>query len=175
MALSDASGPLRSFCKRCIEERANEPRAIASGRRIGGVRFDQERRSIAAQKIAAEIFRNVDDKLDLTAREQIVSFRFGLHLPDEVEVGAVLHRVEQRSSLRALVGQKHRGGQMPRIGIDREAEERELNQRNAEHHGEGEPVAPHLRELLRDDAAQALERKSREVVSCCGFVRVPSN
>src|SRR5207237_1798390 len=131
----------------------------SSRSRIGRVRFDQERRSIAAQKIAAEIFRNVDYELDLAAREQIVSFTLGLHLPDEVEVCAVLHRVKEGSSLRALVGQKHGGGQMSRVGINREAEQGQLNQWNAKHHGEGETVAPHLREFFRNDAAQALERK----------------
>lgn len=33
---------------------------------------------------------------------------------------------------------------MARVGIDREAEQHQLHQRNAEHHPEGEPVAPHL-------------------------------
>src|SRR5262245_62094792 len=86
---------------------------------------------------------------------------FGFHLPNEVEVSAVLHRVEQRPSLRAVVGQKHGDGQMSRIGIDRETEQRQLNQRNAEHHREGEAVAPHLQKFLRNDAAQPLEREFR--------------
>ena len=59
------------------------------------------------------------DKLHLAPREQIVALVLGFYLAHEVEVGAVLHRVEQRAPLRALVGQEHRGGQMPRIGIDR--------------------------------------------------------
>src|SRR4029453_1457068 len=86
---------------------------------------------------------------------------FGFHLPDEVEVSAVLHRVEQRPSLRAVVGQKHGGRQMARIGINRKTEQRQLNQRNAEHHRESEAEATYLEEFLRNDAAQPLERKFR--------------
>src|SRR5947207_15438800 len=95
----------------------------SSRRRISRVRFDQERRSIAPQKIAAEIFRNVYYKLNLTACEQIVSFRLRFDLPDEVEVSAVLHRIEKGSSLRALVGHEHGGRQMPWIGINRVAKQ----------------------------------------------------
>src|SRR5215470_10528541 len=86
-------------------------------------------------------------------------FSFSFYLTDEVEIRAVLHRVQQRSSLCALIGQNHGRRQVPRIGINRVTEQRELNKRNAEHHGEGETVAAHLHEFLRDDSAQALKRK----------------
>src|SRR5437763_14811738 len=48
---------------------------------------------------------------------------------------------------------------MPRIGINRVSKQGELNQRNAEHHREGESIAPHLREFFRDNPAQALKGK----------------
>ncbi len=66
------------------------------------------------------------------------------HLSNEIEVSAVLHGVEQRSTLRTVIGEQDGRRQMPRIGIDRVTEQRELNQRNAEHHRKGEPVASHL-------------------------------
>jgi len=37
---------------------------------------------------------------------------------------------------------------MLRVGIDGVAENHELHQRDAKHHGEGQPVAAHLDELL---------------------------
>ncbi len=79
----------------------------------------------------------------------------------EIEVSAVLHRVEQRSPVRAAIGEDHGGRQMPRVGVDGETEKHELDQRDAEHHREGQPVAPHLGELLHDDPAQASEGKFR--------------
>src|SRR5439155_4389894 len=94
-------------------------------------------------------------------REQVTAFGFRFHLPREIEIGAVLHRVKDGASLRAGIGEQHRGGQMPRVGVDRVAEKRELDERDAEHHREREPVAPHLRELFHDGAAQPLEGKFR--------------
>ena len=84
---------------------------------------------------------------------------FGFHLPNKVEISAVLHRVEEGPSLRPLVGQKHGGGQMPRVGVNGITEQGELNQRNAQHHGEGKTVTSHLQKFLCNNAAQALERK----------------
>ncbi len=86
----------------------------------------------------------------LPAREQVATLGLGFHLAHEVEVGAVLERMEDRARLRPVVGEQHGGGQVARVGIDREAEEQHLDHRNAEHHREGEPVAAHLREFLHD-------------------------
>ena len=90
-----------------------------------------------------------------------MSFALRFHFAHEIEISAVLHGVEQRSSLRALIGHEHRGRQMSRIGIDRVTEQRELNQRNAEHHGESEAVTTHLQKFFRDDPAQTCDRKFR--------------
>src|SRR5437762_14167725 len=48
------------------------------------------------------------------------------------------------------------------IGIDGEAEQRELNDRNADDHAEGQAVALQLDEFLADDAEPA---RDREVVA----------
>ena len=45
---------------------------------------------------------------------------------------------------------------MLRVGIDGVTEQHELNHRNAKHHGERQPVTPHLDEFLRDDGAKPL-------------------
>src|SRR5215468_72690 len=99
-----SKGSLQIVLQRCIKKRPQGAERDSSRSRIGCVRLDQQRRPIATQEIAAEIFRNVDHKLNLTARKQIMPFGFSFYLTDEIEISAVLHRVEQRSSLRALVG-----------------------------------------------------------------------
>src|SRR5204863_9053236 len=110
-------------------------------------------------KIAAEILRNVDDKLHLPPSKQIVSFGFGFHFPDEIEIGAVLHRIKQGPALRALIGQKHRGGQMPRVGVNAVAEGRWWNEWNTNLHAESEPVRPHRKEFLGVNATQPRKRE----------------
>ncbi len=82
-----------------------------------------------------------------------------LHFPDEVEVAAVADRVQQRASLRPVVGHEHGGGQVLRVGVDREAEQHELHQRDADHHPEGQAVAAHLDELLDDDRPEPRQRE----------------
>ena len=81
----------------------------AGGGGIGGVGLDEQGGPVAAQQIAARNSAGMlIDELHLAAREQIVAFRLGLHLRDEIEVGAVLHRVEQRAAVRAVVGEETR-------------------------------------------------------------------
>ena len=87
-------------------------------------------------------------------------------LAHEVEVAAVLQRVQQRAAYGPWSASEHRGGQMLRVGIDREAEEHELHQRDADHHREGQPVAPHLDELLHDDRPEhGAKRECRSAAS----------
>src|ERR1035438_8563190 len=43
---------------------------------------------------------------------------------------------------------------MLRVGVDGVTKEDELNQRDADHHAEGEPVAPHLDEFLHHDGPE---------------------
>ena len=61
------------------------------------------------------------------ARQGVARLRLRVHLPDEIEVAAVLHRLEQRPALRPVVGQQHGGGQMLGVGIDGKAEEDQLH------------------------------------------------
>ncbi len=107
-----------------VAERAE---SVAGRGRIGGIGFDENGRTIAAQQVAGEVFRNVDHELHLAAREQVVRFLLGRDLLREIEVGAVLHRVEQRASMLAAIREEDGGRQMARIGVDRVTEKRELD------------------------------------------------
>ena len=155
-ALSDASGPLRSFCKRCDRAAcSSEPSAlpVAAGSVASASTSIAGRspRSRSRLKFCGMLI----DELHLAAREQLAALRFGLHLPDEVEVAAVLHRGEQRASLRALSARSTAAGRCLGSELIAKPKSSQLNQRDAEHHGEGQPVAPHLDEFLHDDAPRA--------------------
>src|SRR5437870_11450792 len=55
---------------------------------------------------------------------------------------------EDRAAEIGLLLQQHRGGQMPRIGVDGVAEQQQLNERDHDDHGERNAVALELDELL---------------------------
>ena len=59
---------------------------------------------------------------------------------------------------------------MFRVGIDGVTEKDELKQRDADHHRERQPVAPHLDEFLRDNRAKPppveFVQFSRKIVLC---------
>ena len=61
-----------------------------------------------------------------------------------------------RARKNAVVRRINRRGQVLRVGIDGVAEEDELEQRNADHHGERDAVAAHLDEFLADDRPEPL-------------------
>jgi hypothetical protein len=130
-------------------------RRVAGGRRIAGVGLEQQRRPRAAQEVAREVLRDVDHELHLAARERVVRIVLARDLAHEVEVGAVADRAEQRAPLRAAVGEQHGRGQVLGVGVDRVAEQDELQQRDPDHHPEGHAVAEHLDELLDDHRAEA--------------------
>ncbi len=58
-----------------------------------------------------------------------------------------------------LTGRQQAGVEPLRIGVDRIAEQDEQQDRNAEHHGEGDAVAAHLDEFLRQDRAEADDKE----------------
>ena len=83
------------------------------------------------------------------------------NLAAEVEIVGLLHAGDHGPGERAVVAELDERRQVVRIGIDREAEEEELDQRQADHHAEGDAVAPHLDELLVEHRAEAPEREAR--------------
>ena len=60
----------------------------AGGGGIGRVRLDQQRRPLAAQQLAREVGREIDDELHLAAGERGARRLLGRQLRDEVEVAA---------------------------------------------------------------------------------------
>ena len=100
------------------------------------------------------------DELHFAARQRVVRLGLARGLAHEVEVAAVANGVQQRASLRPVVGQQDGGGQVLGIGIDGESEQHELDQRNADHHPERDAVAPHLDEFLHHHGAEASEGKA---------------
>jgi len=147
--------------KIAIERRGREQAqggdGIARGGRIGRVGVEQDLRTGAAHDIAGKIRRNFDHELDGPAPDQRLRFlaRFGPFRDPEI-VG-VFERREKRSREDRVVLREDGGRQVLRIGVDRIAEEQELHDRHAQHHREGELVAPHLDELLADQRGEAME------------------
>ena len=92
--------------------RAQGADGVAGGGGIGRVGLDEQGRPGAAEKVAGEILRDVDDELDFATRQRGVCFRFGSDLPHEVEVAAVSDGLQQRAALRAAVGHEQGRGQV---------------------------------------------------------------
>jgi hypothetical protein len=129
------------------------------GHRVGGVGFDQQRRALAAHQVAVEAGREGDDELDLATLEEVVGLLL-VHLADNPEIVAVGHGGDVGPRERPGVDHDHGGGQVFRVGIDRKAEEQQLDDRDADDHSEGQSVALELDELLEQDADPAREREA---------------
>ena len=89
--------------------------------------------------------------------ERFVELGLVAQLPRDLEVFGVLDGGEDRASDIARFLQQHRGRQIARRGVDRVAEQCELQQRYRNHRRERDAVAPQLQQFLaqhRADAAQ---------------------
>ena len=124
---------------------------VADGGRVGGVGFEKQIRFFAAQQLAREVYGNFHGELHLALREQLLDFRLAFCLAGDVEVAAVAQAPDNRAREDAVVGGINRRRQMLGVGIDGVAEQDELRQRDADHHAERQPVAPHLDEFLHHD------------------------
>src|SRR5207244_2540690 len=89
----------------------------------------------------------------------------------DAEVAARLHRGKQRARVGARIGREHRGRQALRVGVDRVAEEDELQHRDADDHAEGQAVALELDELLDDDPDPARPREAHCSSACTCSIR----
>lgn len=76
-----------------------------------------------------------------------------------MKVLGVLHRGDKAARERALIADHDGGAQVLWISVDREAEQRELNDRQADDHAECDAVPAQLDELLEDNAPPALNGK----------------
>ena len=74
-----------------------------------------------------------------------------------VEVPRGLHRADEGARAGAPVVIEHHRGRVADVGVDRVPEEQELQHWEDDHHGEGEPVAAELEELLAGDGEEAAE------------------
>jgi hypothetical protein len=93
----------------------------------------------------------------LPSASQFVDFRRAMRLARDVEIAAVAQTPDQGARKRAVVRRINRRGQVLGIGVDGVAEQDELDHRDADHHAERQPVAPHLDELLQHDGPKPPE------------------
>ncbi len=138
--------------ERTLRQRIHGGDRVARRRGIRRVGLDQHRRPLAANQGARKTFRNRDHELHGARREHPVDLGIVARFADEVEILAVRERrhdaARELAAVRIADGRRH----VLRIGVDREAEQHELEHRNADDHREREPVAPKLDEFLADDA-----------------------
>src|SRR6185369_8773263 len=109
---------------------------------------------------AREVDRKADHELHLAAPKRVACRVLARELADELEIAARAHRGEVAARELALLGADDRGRQVLRLGVDRVAEEEELDDRDADDHPERDAVAPELQELLVDDSPPAVEREA---------------
>jgi len=133
-----------------LSRRPRRGQRIGGGDRIGGVGVDQHLRALAAHQPAREVRRDGDHELHLAALQELVGLGLALGPMGEAHVAGVAERREDGARDLALVGRQHGGRQMMRVGVDGIAEQQELQDRHAEHHGEGQPVAAKLPHFLGD-------------------------
>lgn len=127
------------------------------GGRVGGVGFEEQLRLFTAQQLARKIHRHGHGKLHFPLGQPVLDFRRAVRFAREVEVAAVAQRPDDGARKRAVVRRINRRRQMLGIRVDGVAEQDELHHRDADHHAERQPVAPHLDELLHDDRPKTLE------------------
>ena len=104
---------------------------------------------------AREAGRNRDDELNLASGQLLAGFGSTQAGALDGEVIGESQRRDQRAGEGALVLHHHQGWQMFGIAVDGKAKQRQLQQRNADHHGEGQPIPSQLNELLADHRPEA--------------------
>ncbi len=119
----------------------------------------------------AEIARDDDEKGDVAALDEPLGLRVGLGPGDEAVIVADLEGRDDGARVMVLPGREQRGVEPLGVGVDGVAEQDELDDRDAEHHGEGDAVAPHLHEFLREHRAEADEKKAHHAaaLACAAF------
>jgi hypothetical protein len=137
------------------KSRAGRTEGVAGGGGIRGVGLDQNGGAAATQNIAVEVLRNVDDELNIAAGEKFAALGLRVYLAVEIEVTGVLDGVQQAALHRTVIGDEKGGGQVLGVGVDGKTKKYELQNGNADHHGEGEAVAAHLDEFLDHHGPEA--------------------
>ena len=150
-----------------LAERADR---AARGCRVGRVGLDEDLRLVAAVDARAEIARDDDEKGDVAPLDEPLGLRVGLRPGDEAVVVADLKRRDDGARIMVLPGREQRGVEPLRIGVDGVAEQDELHDRDAEHHREGDAVAPHLDEFLGEHRAEADEKQPHHAALAGGVI-----
>ena len=121
----------------------------AGDERVGGVHQQLGRFPVGVLKPALEIPRNEHADDDFIAEQHPFEFLCGRRLPhrgDHLRRRQVGHQPPRRLGA-GLV--RDAGAQVAHVHVDRVAEERDQDQRDADDHGEGQAVACELPELLQ--------------------------
>ncbi len=127
----------------------------AGGDGIAGVRHHQQRGLVAAPHPALEARRDLDAEQDGARPQPMVHLRFRAGDLGDGEVGRVVERRQHRAAEVALLVHQHGGRHVARRGVDGVAEQQELHHGDEQHHGEGQPVAAQLHELLDEHGPRA--------------------
>ena len=111
----------------------------------------------AAHDALLEVTRYGDDESDIATFEQSVGALGALRDVDEAVIIGVGERRYDGVGEAPAIERDERRGQALGIGIDCVAEQKELNQWNAQHHRESQAVAAHLDQFLGEDRPDARE------------------
>ena len=103
---------------------------------------------------AGEIGRDGDDEGDVAAGHQDSASAALCGDMVEAVIAGDLQRRDHGARVVVAAGRHERGRQALRIVVDGVAEQHQLHQRHAQHHGEGDAVAPHLDEFLDQQRAE---------------------
>jgi hypothetical protein len=136
---------------------------VAGRDRVGGIGLDQDGGPAAAQQLAREVLGHAEHELNVAARQELCRLRLARDLPGDGEIARVLERLHQAAGEHAAIGEQERGRQVLGIGVDRVAEQGQLEQRHRDQHGKGQPVAPHLDEFLDQDRPETAPGQARAV------------
>jgi hypothetical protein len=147
----------------------------AHGGGIGGVGFEQQVRLSPRNSLREKSTGMVTANCTLPSASSFMDFRRAVRLARDVEIAAVLAAPRYGGAgKRAVVRRINRRGQMLGIRVDGVAEENELDHRDAHHHAERQPVAPHLDEFLHDDGPKRASQKLKARPSLKGRGRIVS-
>ena len=133
----------------------------AGGGRIGRIGLNDNLGPFAADQFSREVAGDGDDELDGAALQKLVGLLFRRHGVRKTEITCIADGADQGPGECGVVGGENRRGQALGVVVDGKAEEHELHDGNAEHHGEGQAVAAKLERLLVDHGKQPVEKAHR--------------
>src|SRR5690606_27960685 len=134
-------------------------RRTADRRGVRGICGHEDLWYPSTYHVALEILRDDDHKIRLAAPQRFLSLGNTRYRPPEVEIVRLLHPRDDRAHQGAVVPEFDERRQMSWIGVDRKAEQEQLNQRQSDHHPKGDAVPPHLDKFLVQDRSKPPQRE----------------